>query len=92
MPRLTVHVCMNSVKFALQASSASIFVGALLFPDNVQTHLGEGASNRDITVNSFTETIDIVPPPSRWTEDQHIGMTCFALTAHLLSIQATTLN
>ena len=39
---LTVHVCMNSVKFTLEAPSASIFMGALLFRDNVQTHLGDG--------------------------------------------------
>ena len=47
MPCLTVHVCMNSVKFVL--------VGVLLFRDNVQTYLGgasirEAASNRDIMI------------------------------------------
>ena len=50
---LTAHVCMNSVKFVLEAPGASIFlggrVGGLLLCDNVQTHLG-GASNEDITV------------------------------------------
>ena len=58
VPCLTVHVHMNSVKFVLEAPSASIFGGSyseLLFSDNVQTHLGgtsvrEGTSNRDITV------------------------------------------
>ena len=40
MPCLTVHVCMNSVKFVLEAPSAAIFVGVLPFRDNVQTHLG----------------------------------------------------
>ena len=56
MPCLTVHVCMNSVNFALEAPSASILCGALLFCDNGQTHLEdasirEGTSNRDITVH-----------------------------------------
>ena len=55
VPCLAVHVCMNSVKFVLEVPGASILWGALLFRDNVQTHLGgasirEGTSNRDITV------------------------------------------
>ena len=42
-------------KFGIRGARCFYFVGALLFRDNVQTHLGgasiwEGASNRDITV------------------------------------------
>ena len=45
-------------KVRIRGARRFYFVGALLFRDNVQTHLGgasirEGTSNRDITVNGF---------------------------------------
>ena len=47
----TMYLCTD---YVLIISGASIFVGALLFCDNLQTHWGSfywvGASNRDITV------------------------------------------
>ena len=59
VPCLTVHVCMNSVNFGLEAPSASILWGR--YSVTMCTHLGgasirEGASNRDITVIGIPQT------------------------------------
>ena len=61
VPCLTVHVCMNSLKFLFEAPGASILWGRYYSVTKIQTHLRgwgegasirEGASNRDIMVSN----------------------------------------
>ena len=67
---LTVHMCMNSVKFVLEAPGASILLGATI-PWQCADSLGgasvrEGASNRDITVRFFSQEKAFGLPSAKW--------------------------